>query len=289
MIGVDADPKATPDQTRFVVASRQAATRRRALVVAIAVCVALVAATMGVFAWTQRSTAMANEREANAQRATAERQRDRRETGGDRPFSAVAAASTASLAQETARGALLAIEAYATAPTPEALDALHRAASRRSTWSKRCARTRVACTRWTSVRTANCRSAGNDGTLTIADAATGELVVPPIAIGSPTWASPRSVRLDPRLRERRSPHPSVGSNDRKAPGSAARGPSRGRQLPRVRSGWEDPRLRERGPDRHPVGRRDPDDQNDPARSQRRGLRGGLQPGWRAAGDRGAIV
>ncbi len=97
---------------------------------------------------------------------------DRRATAASAPRNrppiarsqALAAASTASLSQETARAALLAIEAYATASTTEANPTPSRErAPATETWSERCACTRVACTRWTSVRTALIASAGDDG------------------------------------------------------------------------------------------------------------------------------
>ena len=292
VIGVDADPRATPDQTRFVVASRQAATRRQRSVVAIATCVALVAATMGVFAWTQRSAAIANEREANAQRATAERQRDRAEEQTAIARSqALAAASTASLAQETARGALLAIEAYATAPTPEALDALHRAAQQ-TEHLERTMRPHEGGVYAVDFSPDGrlLASAGNDGTVTIADAATGELVVPPIPIGSPTWG----VAFDPSGSILAS-----GSDDRRirlwdpATGEPLGPPLEGHRgavnfLAFTRDGktlasgsgdqtvilWDvaTRSLRTILHDRNGAS-----------------LRGGLQSGWRAAGNRGAIV
>ncbi len=119
VIGVDADPRATADQTRFVVASRQAATRRQRSVVAIAVCVALVAATLGVFAWTQRSAAIANEREAVEQRAEAAA---RAQVADSRRLAVLALASATS---QLDLAAALALESFRAAPTPEAMDAMH--------------------------------------------------------------------------------------------------------------------------------------------------------------------
>ena len=124
VIGVDADPRATPDQTRFVVASRQAATRRQRGAIAITTVVALVAATMGVFAWTQRSQAIEQRQEAETERERAEQQAN----VADSRRLAIQALST--FDTQPGLGASLAIEAYRTAATPEATDALHLTAQR---------------------------------------------------------------------------------------------------------------------------------------------------------------
>src|SRR3990172_2643995 len=68
------EPAPTPVQARFVQASRSGATRRQRSAVAIAVVVALVAATLGVFAWQQRGEAIDQRAEAVAQRAEAQEQ-----------------------------------------------------------------------------------------------------------------------------------------------------------------------------------------------------------------------
>ncbi len=113
-----------------MLASRRAATRRQRSAVAIAVCVALVAATLGVFAWTQRSAAITNEREAVEQRKVAEEQ------ARIATSRALAAKALLSLDRNLDLGILLALEAHRAAPTPEATEALHIAAQR-SIWIDR--------------------------------------------------------------------------------------------------------------------------------------------------------
>ena len=110
-------PAPTQEQTSFVLASRRAATRRQRSAIAIATVVAVVAATLGVFAWTQRSTAV--------------EQRDRAEhavlVANSR---ALASRALLKMSTNTDLGDLLAVEAYEIAPTREALEAVHIAAQR---------------------------------------------------------------------------------------------------------------------------------------------------------------
>src|SRR3990172_1706446 len=69
------EPAPTPVQARFVQASRSGATRPPRSVVAIAVVVALVAASLGVFAWQQRGEAV-DQRAVAEQRAAESRSRE---------------------------------------------------------------------------------------------------------------------------------------------------------------------------------------------------------------------
>ena len=115
------EPAPTPVQARYVQASRQGTSRRQRAAVAIALCVALVAAALGVFAWQQRG-------EAIDQRAAAELQRQRAEEQAAISKSReLASASTTQLGIDPELGLLLGIEAARAATTPEAESALREA------------------------------------------------------------------------------------------------------------------------------------------------------------------
>ena len=115
------EPAPTPVQARFIQASRQGTSRRQRVGIAIAVCVALVAVTLGVFAWQQRG-------EAIDQRAAAELQRERAEEQAAISRSReLASASTTQLDIDPELGLLLGIEAAGAATTPEAEGALREA------------------------------------------------------------------------------------------------------------------------------------------------------------------
>jgi WD40 repeat protein len=101
------EPAPTPGQARFVHVSRQGASRRQRSAVAIALCVALVAASLGVLAWQQRNTAV-----------------EQRDLALSREL---AAASTTQLDVDPELSLLLAIHAATAAPTREAAGALRAA------------------------------------------------------------------------------------------------------------------------------------------------------------------
>jgi WD40 repeat protein len=108
------EPAPTPVQARYVQSSRQGAARRQRSVLAIAVSVALVAASLGVFAWTQRSKAI-EQRALAVEKAAESRSRE------------LAASSIGQLDHDPELSLILATDAMKVARTPEALDALRQA------------------------------------------------------------------------------------------------------------------------------------------------------------------
>ena len=120
---LDREPRVTQLQTRFVLASRRAATRRQRGAIVIVVAAFFVAALLGIVAWQQRGAAIENERVAQRQTRLANSR-------------AIASQALLNMDRRLDVGVLLASEAYRTAPTPEALDALHIAAQR-SDWIDR--------------------------------------------------------------------------------------------------------------------------------------------------------
>ena len=115
------EPAPTLVQARYVQASRQGTSRRQRAAVAIALCVALAATALGVFAWQQRG-------EAIDQRAAAQLQRQRaQEQAAISRSRELASASTTQLDIDPELGLLLGIEAAGAATTPEAEGALREA------------------------------------------------------------------------------------------------------------------------------------------------------------------
>ena len=111
VVAADAEPRATPLQTRFVQASRAAASRRqRGLVGAVAAAL-VVSLALSAFALVQRGQAVENEQVATSEAAES------------RPRE-LAAASIGQLEVDPERSLLLAVEAMASARTPEAVSAL---------------------------------------------------------------------------------------------------------------------------------------------------------------------
>ena len=115
------EPAPTPVQARYVQSSRQGASRRQRAAVAIALCVALVAATLGVFAWQQRGEAIEQREVAEEQRRVAIEQRDIARSGD------LSSASIAELSKDPEVSLLLAIEAARIRQTDRSEDALRRA------------------------------------------------------------------------------------------------------------------------------------------------------------------
>jgi WD40 repeat protein len=155
-------PAPTQEQTSFVLASRKAATRRQRGAIAIATCVALVAATMGLFAWNQRGTAI--------------EQRQRAEDEADDSLSRqLVVQSSALLEDQLDLGLLLSIEAYHASQTDEA-----RIALLRSAWQTRLlkASLRASPGRTYLALSPNGRTLASGGTdgLILWDVETGELV-----------------------------------------------------------------------------------------------------------------
>ena len=111
LASADREPRPTELQTRFVLASRKASGRRQRTGIAIAVCVALVAATLGLAAWIQRGSAVRNEQEAVA-RAAESRSRE------------LASAAIDQLETDPELSLLLASEALKVEQTPEAVDSM---------------------------------------------------------------------------------------------------------------------------------------------------------------------
>ena len=130
LIGTVADPSPTPEQTRFVTASRHAATSRQRGLISIATAVAVLAAALGVFAWTQRSAAVSQKNIAEQQRSIAQRQTQVARS------QALASLSTSTLGTNLDVGALLSLEALRLAPTARADQAVHVAIDR-SIWIDR--------------------------------------------------------------------------------------------------------------------------------------------------------
>jgi len=116
-------PSATQEQTSFVLASRKAATRRQRGAIAITTVVALVAATLGVFAWNQRSAAIEQRDLAEQQTRIARSQ-------------ALAGDALAAMDDQVDLAALLSIEAHRVAPTSQSTTALN-VAAQTTTWVER--------------------------------------------------------------------------------------------------------------------------------------------------------
>jgi WD40 repeat protein len=123
-------PAPTQEQISFVLDSRRAATRRQRGAIAITTVVALVAATLGMFAWNQRGAAIANEQEAIEQRERAQDQRAIAEEQARIANSRGLALGSESLADQADLSALLAVEALRVAQTPQAVQAAQRAVQR---------------------------------------------------------------------------------------------------------------------------------------------------------------
>ena len=115
------EPAPTPVQARYVQASRQGTSRRQRTAVAIALCVAIVAAGLGVFAWQQRGEAIDQRVAAEEQRRIAIEQRDIARSGD------LSSASIAELDKDPELSLLLAIEAARIRRTDRSEDALRRA------------------------------------------------------------------------------------------------------------------------------------------------------------------
>jgi WD40 repeat protein len=115
------EPAPTPVQARYVQASRQGTSRRQRAAVAIALCVALMAAALGVFAWQQRGEAIDQREAAEEQRRVAIEQRDIARSGD------LSSASSAELGKDPELGLLLAIEASRIRRTDRSEEALRRA------------------------------------------------------------------------------------------------------------------------------------------------------------------
>ena len=115
------EPAPTPVQARYVQASRQGTSRRQRAAVSIALCVALVAAALGVFAWQQRGEAIDQRETAEEQRRVAIEQRDIARSGD------LSSASSAELGKDPELGLLLAIEAARIRQTDRSEEALRRA------------------------------------------------------------------------------------------------------------------------------------------------------------------
>ncbi len=112
LIGTDAEPRPTSDQTRIVLASRRAATRRQRGAISFVTAALVVAAGLGVFAWTQRGAAIEQRQEAQEQAAIANSR-------------ALGAAAISNLEQQPDLAALLSLEALGSAPTTESAQAIH--------------------------------------------------------------------------------------------------------------------------------------------------------------------
>ena len=166
MIGRDEDPRATPDQTRFVVASRQGSARKQRGVTTGVTVALVIAAFLGVFAWSQRGQAIEQRRKAETQASVANSR-------------GLAINAVSKMDEELALGALLAIAAHRIAPTPESIDAIHFAAQT-TTWVSGVMRAQSLRMPIAFSPDATLLVAGNsDGNLMVLDVRTGTQVGPP--------------------------------------------------------------------------------------------------------------
>jgi WD40 repeat protein len=123
VVASPSEPRATPLQARFVHASRTAATRRQRRFITAVVAALVSSLLLSAFALLQRGEAV--------------QQRDRAELQTELANSrALASEALLNMDDRLDVGMLLALEAHRTAPTPQALDALH-VAAQRSIWIER--------------------------------------------------------------------------------------------------------------------------------------------------------
>jgi WD40 repeat protein len=120
----DKDPAPTQGQTAYVLASRKAASRRQRTVVGAVAFALVLSLVLSAVALVQRGEAQDAQAAAEEQQAVAEEQT---RAANSR---ALAAQALVHMDQQRDLGILLSLEAYRTAPTPEALDVLHIAAQR---------------------------------------------------------------------------------------------------------------------------------------------------------------
>ncbi len=120
VVASGSEPRATPAQARYVQASRAAATRRQRSAIGAVAAALVVSLALSAFALVQRGEAVEQRDRAESQTQVANSR-------------ALASEALLSMDDRLDVGMLLALEAYRTAPTPEALDALH-VAAQRSIW-----------------------------------------------------------------------------------------------------------------------------------------------------------
>lgn len=123
VVASGSEPRATPAQARFVQVSRAAATRRQRGAIGAVTTALVVALGLSAFALVQRGEALKQRDRAEAQTQVANSR-------------SLASEALLSMDDRLDVGTLLALEAYRTAPTPEALDAMH-VAAQRSIWIER--------------------------------------------------------------------------------------------------------------------------------------------------------
>ena len=167
VVASSSEPRATPAQARYVQASRSAATRRQRSAIGAVAAALVVSLALSAFALVQRGEAV--------------EQRDRAESQTEIANSrALASQALLNMDDRLDVGMLLALEAYRTSPTPEALDALH-VAAQRSIWV---GRTLQGPNGVNSVATAPDGSviaaSDNAGQISIWSAESGEQIGPPI-------------------------------------------------------------------------------------------------------------
>jgi WD40 repeat protein len=120
LVGSDAEPRPTPEQTRLVVASRRAATKRQRGAIALVTVALVVSAALGVFGWTQRGAALRQRDRAEQQTKVARSQ-------------ALAGEALSAMDDQIDLAALLSIEAQDTAATSQSTAALH-VVAQTTTW-----------------------------------------------------------------------------------------------------------------------------------------------------------
>ena len=122
-IGLESEPRPTPEQTRFVLASRRAAATRQRAAIAFVTVGFVLAAGLGVFAWSQRGTAIEQRRQAEHQAAIAN-------------SGALATQAMSTLDEQPDLAALLSLEAERVASTSASRQAVH-VVAQRTVWVER--------------------------------------------------------------------------------------------------------------------------------------------------------
>jgi WD40 repeat protein len=112
LIGSDAQPRSTLEQTRLVVASRRAATRRQRGAISLVTAAFVMSAALGVFGWTERDAAIGQRNHAEEQAAIAISRE-------------LSLGAVSGVGANLDRAILLAIQARRAAATSDAKDALH--------------------------------------------------------------------------------------------------------------------------------------------------------------------
>ena len=168
LLASEADPRPTPLQSRFVLSSRAATTRRqRGLVGAVAAAL-IVSLGLSAIALVQRGHAIENERTAESQTQIANSR-------------ALASEALLNMDERLDVGMLLALESYRLSPTPQAMDAVH-VAAQRSAWIEHTFHHEEGVNALAlSPSGEMLAEAGADGTVSLRDPQTGAIIGEPLA------------------------------------------------------------------------------------------------------------